>query len=149
MHATRAAVEEGVVAGGGAALLYAVRAIEKVKVANDDQRRGVEIVRRALEAPARQIAENAGTDGSVVVGRMLDQKDNNYGFDAQKGEYVDMLKAGILDPTKVVRIALESAASVAGLMITTEAMIAEKPEKKTAQGGAGGGMGDMGGMGDF
>ncbi len=148
MHATRAAVEEGIVAGGGAALLYAIRSIEKVRVANDDQRRGVDIVRRALEAPARQIAENAGVDGSVVVGRLLDQKDSNYGYDAQKGEYTDMIKAGIVDPTKVVRIALESAASVAGLLITTEAMIAEKPEKKSGGGaGAGGGMG--GGMGDM
>ena len=146
MHATRAAVEEGIVAGGGAALLYATRAIEKVRVANDDQRRGVDIVRRALEAPARQIAENAGVDGSVVVGRLLDQKDSNYGYDAQKGEYGDLVKAGIVDPTKVVRIALESAASVAGLIITTEAMIADKPEKKTS-GGNGGGMG--GGMGDM
>ena len=152
MHATRAAVEEGVIAGGGSALLYATRAIEKVRVANDDQRRGVDIVRRALEAPVRQIADNAGTDGSVVVGRMLDQNDTNYGFDAQKGEYTNMLKAGILDPTKVVRIALESAASVAGLLITTEAMIADKPEKKSAGGHGGGdmgGMGGMGGMGDF
>src|SRR5580698_336487 len=149
MHATRAAVEEGIVAGGGAALLYATRAIEKVKVANDDQRRGVDIVRRALEAPVRQIADNAGTDGSVVVGRMLDQKDSNYGYDAQKGEYCDMIKAGIVDPTKVVRIALESAASIAGLLITTEAMVAEKPEKKAAGGGMpGGGMGGMGDM-DF
>ena len=148
MHATRAAVEEGIVAGGGAALLYATRAIEKVKVANDDQRRGVDIVRRALEAPVRQIADNAGTDGSVVVGRLLDQKDNNYGYDAQKGEYCDMIKAGIVDPTKVVRIALESAASIAGLLITTEAMVAEKPEKKSGGGGMpGGGMG--GGMGDM
>jgi len=146
MHATRAAVEEGVIAGGGTALLYATRAIEKVRVSNDDQRRGVDIVRRALEAPVRQIADNAGTDGSVVVGRLLDQKDTNMGFDAQKGEYTDLIKAGILDPTKVVRIALESAASVAGLLITTEAMIADKPEKKSA-GGSGGGMGDMGGMG--
>jgi chaperonin GroEL len=149
MHATRAAVEEGIVAGGGAALLYAVRAIEKVRVANDDQRRGVDIVRRALEAPARQIAENAGVDGSVVVGRLLDQKDTNHGYDAQKGEYTDMIKSGIVDPTKVVRIALESAASVAGLLITTEAMIAEKPEKKSGgNAGAGGGMGG-GGMGDM
>jgi chaperonin GroEL len=148
MHATRAAVEEGVIAGGGSALLYATRAIEKVRVSNDDQRRGVDIVRRALEAPVRQIADNAGVDGSVIVGRMLDQKDTNHGFDAQKGEYVDMIKAGILDPTKVVRIALESAASVAGLLITTEAMIAEVSEKKAPMGG-GGGMGDMGGMGDF
>ena len=150
MHATRAAVEEGVVAGGGTALLYATRAIEKVRVSNDDQRRGVDIVRRALEAPVRQIADNAGVDGSVVCGRLLDQKDTNHGYDAQKGDYTDMIKAGILDPTKVVRIALESAASVAGLLITTEAMIAEKPEKKSAAGAGGhGGMGDMGGMGDF
>jgi chaperonin GroEL len=150
MHATRAAVEEGVIAGGGAALLYSTRAIEKVRVANDDQRRGVDIVRRALEAPVRQIADNAGVDGSVVVGRMLDQKDTNHGYDAQKGDYTDMLKAGILDPTKVVRIALESAASVAGLLITTEAMIAEKPEKKASMGGGGhSGMGGMGDMGDF
>jgi chaperonin GroEL len=147
MHATRAAVEEGIVPGGGAALLYATRAIERVKVANDDQRRGVDIVRRALEAPVRQIADNAGTDGSVVVGRMLDQKDPNFGYDAQKNEYGDLLKAGIVDPTKVVRIALESAASVAGLLLTTEAMVAEKPEKKSGggmpPGGMGGGMGDM------
>ena len=149
MHATRAAVEEGIVAGGGTALLYATRAIEKVRVSNDDQRRGVDIVRRALEAPVRQIADNAGVDGSVVVGRLLDQKDTNHGYDAQKGEYTDLVKAGVLDPTKVVRIALESAASVAGLLITTEAMIAEKPEKKAPMGGPGGGMGDMGGMGDF
>ncbi len=152
LHATKAAKEEGVIAGGGAALLYSVRAIEKVRVANDDQRRGVDIVRRALEAPVRQIADNAGVDGSVVVGRMLDQKDPNFGYDAQKGEYTDMLKSGILDPTKVVRTALESAASVAGLLITTEAMIADKPEKKAAGGHGGGdmgGMGGMGGMGDF
>ena len=147
MHATRAAVEEGIVAGGGAALLYSIRAIEKVRVSNDDQKRGVDIVRRALESPVRQIADNAGVDGSVIVGRLLDQKDTNYGYDAQKGEYCDMVKSGIIDPTKVVRIALESAVSVAGLLITTEAMIADKPEKKAAGGGGGGGMGDMGGMG--
>ena len=147
MHATRAAVEEGIIAGGGAALLYSIRAIEKVRVSNDDQRRGVDIVRRALEAPVRQIVNNAGLDGSVVVGRLLDQKDTNYGFDAQKGEYVDMIKAGIVDPTKVVRTALENAASVAGLLITTEAMIADKPEKKSPP--AGGGGGGMGGMGDM
>ena len=150
MHATRAAVEEGIVAGGGSALLYAVRSIEKVRVSNDDQRRGVDIVRRALEAPIRQIAENAGVDGSVIVGRLLDQKDANFGYDAQKGEYVDLIKSGIVDPTKVVRIALESAVSVAGLLITTEAMIADKPEKKAAGGGGDmGGMGGMGGMGDY
>ncbi|MFA5041376.1 MAG: chaperonin GroEL [Bdellovibrionales bacterium] len=148
IHATHAAVEEGIVTGGGAALLYAIRAIEKVRLQNDDQRRGVDIVRRALEAPIRQIADNAGVDGSVVVGRLMDQKEINFGYDAQKGEYGDLVKAGIVDPTKVVRIALESAASVAGLLITTEAMIADKPEKKPAAGGAGGGMGGMGDM-DF
>lgn len=147
MHATRAAVEEGIIAGGGTALLYATRAIEKVRVANDDQRRGVDIVRRALEAPIRQIAENAGVDGSVIVGRLLEQKDTNYGFDAQKSDYADLVKTGIIDPTKVVRTALESAASVAGLLITTEAMIAEKPEKKAAGGAGAGAMG--GGMGDM
>jgi chaperonin GroEL len=147
MHATRAAVEEGVVAGGGAALLYATRAIEKIRCSNDDQRRGVEIVRRALQAPIRQIAENAGVDGSVVVGRLLDQESTNYGYDAQKGDYGDMLKAGIIDPTKVVRSALQNAASVAALLITTEAMIAEKPKKEAAGGGHGGGHG--GGMGDM
>ena len=148
IHATKAAVEEGIVAGGGAALLYAIRAIEKVRLQNDDQRRGVDIVRKALEAPIRQIAENAGVDGSVVVGRLMDQKETNFGYDAQKGEYGDLVKAGIVDPTKVVRIALESAVSVAGLLITTEAMIADKPEKKAPAGNAGGGMGGMGDM-DF
>jgi chaperonin GroEL len=148
MHATRAAVEEGIIAGGGCALLYATRAIEKVRVANDDQRRGVDIVRKALEAPIRQIVDNAGADGSVVVGRLLEQKDSNFGYDAQKGDFVDMLKSGIIDPTKVVRTALENAASVAGLLITTEAMIADKPEKKAAAGGHGGGHGGMGDM-DF
>jgi chaperonin GroEL len=149
IHATKAAVEEGIVAGGGAALLYAIRAIEKVRQTNDDQRRGVDIVRRALEAPIRQIVENAGVDGSIVVGKLMEQKDINFGYDAQKNEYGDLLKSGIVDPTKVVRIALESAASVAGLLITTEAMIADKPEKKAAPGGgAGGGMGGMGDM-DF
>ncbi len=147
MHATRAAVEEGVVAGGGAALIYAIKSIEKLRPANDDQRVGVDIVRKALQTPARQIAENAGTDGSIVVGKLLESKDPNWGFDAQKGEYVDMVKAGIIDPTKVVRVALQNAASVAGLLITTEAMVAEKPEKKPAPsmpgGGMGGGMGDM------
>ena len=148
LHATRAAVEEGVVAGGGAALLYAVRALEKVKVGNDDQKVGVEIVRRALQAPVRQIAENAGTDGAVVAGKLLESKDTNFGFDAQSMQYGDMMKAGIIDPTKVVRTALQDAASVAGLLVTTEAMIAEKPEKKDGA-GAMGGMGGMGGMGDM
>ncbi|MDD2325018.1 MAG: chaperonin GroEL [Alphaproteobacteria bacterium] len=147
VHATKAAKEEGIIAGGGTALLYAVRAIEKIRVANDDQRRGVDIVRKALEAPIRQIVDNAGLDGSVVVGRLLEQKDTNFGFDAQKGDYVDLLKTGIIDPVKVVRVALENAASVAALLITTECMIADKPEKKEAA--AHGGMGDMGGMGGF
>jgi chaperonin GroEL len=150
MHATRAAVEEGIVAGGGTALLYATKAIEKLRASNDDQRRGIDIVRHALQSPIRQIAENAGVDGSVVVGRLLDQNDCNHGYDAQKDEYVDMLKAGIIDPAKVVRTALQNAASVASLLITTEAMIAEKPEKKESMGGGAGGMGGgMGGMGDM
>ena len=150
MHATRAAVEEGVVSGGGAALLYALKALDDVKVGNDDQRVGVEIIRRALKAPARQIADNAGADGAVVVGKLLESTDPSYGYDAQNGTFVDMFKAGIIDPTKVVRTALQDAASVAGLLITTEAMIADKPEPK---GGPsmppGGGMGGMGGMGDM
>ena len=146
MHATRAAVEEGIVAGGGAALLYAVRALERVKTGNDDQRIGVDIVRKALTTPARQIAENAGADGSVVVGKLLESKDANLGFDAQKGEYTNLVKAGIIDPTKVVRVALQNAASVAGLLVTTEAMVAEKPEKKAAAPMPGGGMGGMGDM---
>ena len=141
MHATKAAVEEGVVAGGGAALLYAIRALDKLRAANDDQKVGVEIVRRALQSPVRQIAENAGFDGAVVAGKMLDQKDTNFGFDAQKGEYVDMVKSGIIDPVKVVRTALQDAASVAGLLVTTEAMVAEKPEKKAPMGMPPGGDG--------
>jgi len=148
MHATRAAVEEGIVAGGGVALLYATKALDKLQPENRDQQVGIDIVRRALQAPARQIAENAGVDGSIVVGKLLESKDTNWGFDAQEGEYKDLVKAGIIDPTKVVRTALEDAASVAGLLITTEAMIAERPEKKAGPGMPGGGMGDMGGM-DF
>jgi chaperonin GroEL len=145
MHATKAAVEEGIVAGGGVALLYAIKALEKVRPANDDQRVGVEIVRKALQSPCRQIAENAGTDGAIVVGKLIDGKGGNWGFDAQTGEYVDMIKAGIIDPTKVVRLALQDAASVAGLLITTEAMVAERPEKKAppAMPGGGGMGGDM------
>ncbi len=132
MHATRAAVEEGILPGGGVALLYATRALAQLKPANDDQKVGIDIVRRALQAPVRQIAENAGVDGSIVVGKLLESNDANRGFDAQSGEYVDMLKAGIIDPTKVVRLALQDAASVAGLLVTTEAMVAEKPEKKAS-----------------
>ena len=131
MHATRAAVEEGVVAGGGAALLYAIRSLESLKPTNNDQRVGIDIVKKALSYPARQIAENSGTDGSIVVGKLLDSTDTNYGYDAQKGEFTDMIRSGIIDPTKVVRHALQDAASVAGLLITTEAMVAEKPEPKT------------------
>jgi chaperonin GroEL len=144
MHATRAAVEEGIVAGGGAALLYATKSLAKLKPENDDQRVGIDIVRRALQTPARQIAENSGVDGSIVVGKLLESSDTNRGFDAQSGQYVDMLKSGIIDPTKVVRLALQDASSVAGLLVTTEAMVAEKPEKKaTPAMPPGGGMGDM------
>jgi chaperonin GroEL len=143
MHATRAAVEEGIVAGGGTALLYATRALDGLKPANDDQRVGVEIIRRALRAPVRQIAENAGTDGSIVVGKLLESTDTSFGYDAQTGQYCDLVKAGIIDPTKVVRTALQDAASVASLLITTEAMVAETPEKKAAPAMPAGGMGDM------
>jgi chaperonin GroEL len=143
MHATRAAVEEGVVAGGGVALLHSVRALGGLKVANHDQQVGIDIVKKALTAPARQIADNAGADGAVVVGKLLESKDANWGFDAQKMEYGDLVKAGVIDPTKVVRSALQGAASVAGLLVTTEAMIAEKVEKKSSSLPPGGGMGDM------
>jgi chaperonin GroEL len=129
MHATRAAVEEGVVPGGGVTLLYASKVLARLKPENDDQRVGIDIVRRALQAPARQIFANAGADGSVIVGNLLEKGDANRGFDAQSGSYVDMVKAGIIDPTKVVRLALQGAASIAGLLITTEAMVAERPEK--------------------
>jgi chaperonin GroEL len=135
MHATRAAVEEGVVAGGGVTLLYASKALAQLKPENGDQKTGIDIVRRALQAPARQIFANAGTDGSVVVGKLLEKGDPNHGFDAQSGNYVDMMKAGIIDPTKVVRLALQGAASVAALLITTEAMVAEKSEQGTPSGG--------------
>jgi len=146
MHATRAAVEEGVVAGGGVALLYGIRALAKLRPGNDDQKVGIDIVRRALSAPARQIVENAGADGSVVIGKLLEKGDANHGFDAQTGNYTDMVKAGIIDPTKVVRLALQGAASIAALLITTEAMVADRPGKSATPsmpGGAMGGMGDM------
>ena len=144
MHATRAAVEEGIVAGGGSALLYATKALARVRASNDDERHGIDIVRRAIQMPARLIAENAGTDGSIVIGKLLDKDDPNWGFNAQSGEYVDMVKVGVVDPTKVVRLALQDAASVAGLLVTTEAMVAEKPEKKPAAGhDHGAGMGGM------
>ena len=147
MHATRAAVEEGVVPGGGVALLRAIKALDKIEYENDDQRVGIDIVRRALRIPARQIAENAGEDGSIVVGKILDSKNPNFGFDARTDTYCDMVKNGILDPTKVVRTALQDAASVAGLLVTTEAMVAEAPKKDEPAMPGGGGMPDMGGMG--
>jgi chaperonin GroEL len=147
LNSTRAAVEEGIVPGGGTALLYASRALDKLKVDDSDQQVGVDIVRRALLAPLRQIAENAGFDGAVVSGKLLEGKDNKFGFNAQTEKYQDLVKAGVIDPTKVVRTALQDAASVAGLLVTTEAMVAEKPDKKEPMGMPGGGMPDMGGMG--
>ncbi|WP_114945077.1 chaperonin GroEL [Microvirga calopogonii] len=140
MHATKAAVEEGILPGGGVALLRALKALESVKPVNDDQKTGVEIVRRALQAPARQIALNAGEDGSVIVGKVAEATDYSAGWNAQTGEYGDLYKLGIIDPAKVVRVALEDAASVAGLLITTEAMIAEKPKKEAAPAMPAGGM---------
>src|SRR6478735_2182885 len=147
MHATRAAVEEGILPGGGVALLRASEGLRKLRSANDDQKTGIEIVRKALSTPARQIALNAGEDGSIIVGKILEKDQYGYGFDAQTGEYVDMMKKGIIDPTKVVRAALQNAASIAGLLITTEAMVAERPKKESgAPAMPGGGMGGMGGM---
>ena len=147
MHATRAAVEEGILPGGGVALLRASEVLKKVRTQNDDQKTGVEIVRKALSWPARQIAINAGEDGSVIVGKILEKDQYSYGFDAQNGEYVNLVTKGIIDPTKVVRAALQNAASIAGLLITTEAMVAERPKKESAAPGMpGGGMGGMGGM---
>ncbi len=150
LHATRAAVEEGVLPGGGVALLRAVKALEGIKVANADQKTGVDIVRKAVQAPARQIAQNAGDDGSVVVGKVLENAEYAFGYDAQTGTYVDMVKAGIIDPAKVVRTALQDAASVSSLLITTEALVAELPKKGSSAPAmpGGGGMGGMGGM-DF
>ena len=143
MHATRAAVEEGIVAGGGTALLYATKVLAKLEGENEDQNVGINIIRKAIMAPVRQIAQNAGFDGAVISGKLLEQKDTDFGFDAQEGKYTNLVKAGIIDPTKVVRTALQDAASVAGLLITTEAMVADKPEPA----GAGSAMPDMGGMG--
>jgi chaperonin GroEL len=148
MHATRAAVEEGIVSGGGTALLYASRALEGLKGENADQQAGIDIIRRALQAPIRQIVENAGQEGSIIVGKLLEQKDSNWGYDAQGDEYCDLFKKGIIDPVKVVRTALQNASSVAGLMITTEAMICELPKDDKPSMPAGGGMGGMGDM-DF
>jgi chaperonin GroEL len=143
MYATRAAVEEGIVTGGGAALLYATRALDKLTGENDDQQVGITIVRKALSTPLCQIVENAGFDGGVIAAKMLEQKDDNYGFDAQTDEFADLVERGIVDPTKVVRIALQDAASIAGLLVTTEAMVAEKPQPPAATPH----MPDMGGMG--
>jgi chaperonin GroEL len=150
LHATRAAVEEGIVPGGGTALLYATKALQDMKGQNDDQTRGIDIVRRALQSPIRQIAENAGHDGAVVAGKLIDGEDQTMGFNAQTEVYENLVSAGVIDPTKVVRTALQDAASVAGLLITTEAAVSEAPEDKPAGGGGmpGGGMGGMGGM-DF
>src|SRR5215470_9936923 len=145
MHATRAAVEEGILPGGGVALLRASERLKNLRTQNDDQKTGVEIVRKALSAPARQIAINAGEDGSVIVGKILEKDQYSFGFDSQTGEYGNLVTKGIIDPTKVVRVAIQNAASVAGLLITTEAMVAEVP-KKPAAGSAmppGGGMGGM------
>jgi chaperonin GroEL len=150
LHATRAAVEEGIVPGGGVALLRATEAIAKLASDNPDVQAGISIVRKALEAPIRQIAANAGVDASVVAGKVLESKDRNFGFDAQTDEYKDLVKAGIIDPAKVVRVALQDASSIAGLLVTTEAMVAERPKKEPAAPAMpGGGMGGMGGMGDM
>jgi chaperonin GroEL len=144
MHATRAAVEEGILPGGGVALLRAVEALKRLQTENEDQKHGVEIVRKALQTPARQIAVNAGDDGSVVVGKILEKDQYNFGYDAQTGEYGNLVSKGIIDPTKVVRSAVQGAASVAGLLITTEAMVAEVPKKEPAVPAMpGGGMGGM------
>ncbi len=148
LNATRAAVEEGVSPGGGVALLRATASLDAVKVANPDQKTGVDIVRKAIQAPARQIVDNAGGDGAVVVGKLLDSKEYSYGYDAQTGEFGDLMKLGIIDPTKVVRTALQDAASIAGLIVTTEATITEHPKKDAPAMPGGGGMGGMGGM-DF
>jgi chaperonin GroEL len=131
MHATRAAVEEGILPGGGVALLRSMKALSRLQAENDDQKTGIDIVRKSLSAPARQIAVNAGEDGSIVVGKITDNDTFTYGYDAQEGQYGDLVSKGIIDPTKVVRAALQGAASVAGLLMTTEAMVAEKPKKET------------------
>jgi chaperonin GroEL len=147
MHATRAAVEEGIVPGGGVALLRAAEALKGIRTKNDDQKTGVEIVRKALSAPARQIAINAGEDGSVIIGKILEKDQYSFGFDSQNGEYGNLVTKGIIDPTKVVRVAIQNAASVAALLITTEAMVAEVPKKSPGAGAGGmppgGGMGGM------
>ena len=151
MNATRAAVEEGIVSGGGGALVNAAKTLDKVKTANNDQKVGVQIVKKACEAPIRQIAANSGNDGSIVVGKINDSKDKTFGFDAQSNKYVDMIKAGIIDPTLVTRTAVQNAASIAGLLLTTEAVITDKPEPESSSPSPAmppdmGGMGGMGGM---
>ncbi|MBU2291216.1 MAG: chaperonin GroEL, partial [Alphaproteobacteria bacterium] len=147
LNATRAAVEEGIVPGGGIALLKATKALEGLKGDNADQTAGIAIIRRAIQAPIRQIVENAGVEGSIVVGKVLENPSATYGFNAQTEEYVDMIQAGVIDPAKVVRTALQDAASVAGILITTEAAVADAPKKASAGGAGGGDMGGMGGMG--
>ena len=146
LHATRAAVEEGIVPGGGVALARASLILAQLNADNEDQKFGIEIVRKAVQAPLRQIATNAGEDGAVIGGKVLENSDYAFGYDAQSGTYRDLVAAGIIDPTKVVRVALQNAASVAGLLITTEAMVAERPEKRAASMPPGGGMGGMGDM---
>ncbi len=146
LNATKAAVEEGIVPGGGAALLYTTKALAALVGENDDQNVGIAIVRKAIQSPIRQIVENAGVEASIVVGKLLDQKNANYGYNAQTEQYVDLIEAGIVDPTKVVRIAIQNAASVAALLVTTEAMIADRPKKEAAPAMPGGGMGGMGDM---
>jgi chaperonin GroEL len=148
LHATRAAVEEGIVPGGGVALLRAIKSLESLQADNEDQKVGIGIVRKALQVPARQIVQNAGEDGSVVVGKIMDSSKYTFGYNAQTGEYGDLVTEGVIDPTKVVRCALQDAASIAGLLITTEAMVAEKPKEAAPPMPGGGGMGGMGGM-DF
>ena len=145
LNATKAAVEEGIVPGGGTALLYAIKALKDLTGENEDENQGIAIVRRAIQYPIRQIVSNAGQEASIVVGKLNDQKSSNFGYNAQTGEYVDFIAAGIVDPTKVVRVALQNAASVAGLLLTTEAMIADRPKKDSGPSmpGGGGGMGDM------
>jgi chaperonin GroEL len=144
MHATRAAVEEGIVAGGGTALLYSTRALKELKGDNDDQNVGIDIIRRAIQAPIRQIVENAGKEGSIIVGRLLEQKDTAFGYNAQTDQYTNLVSAGVIDPVKVVRVALQNAASAAGLLITTEAMVADAPQEDKGHSHGPAGMGGMG-----
>src|SRR6185503_2772626 len=148
LNATKAAVEEGILPGGGAALLYATKALNGLSGLNEDENAGIAIVQKAIQTPLRQIVENSGVEASVVVGKLLEHKSNTYGFDAQADRYVDLIDAGIVDPTKVVRVALQNAASVAALLITTEAMVADRPKRESAPAMPGGG-GGMGGMGDM